>query len=311
VLAGSLALAALTRAAAGMPPLAMPRSTPLLLEAEEAAPVERSLGHCRRSPPLSSKLKPVLCHKITLHTAHDTRHTAHCTLHQHCINTAPTLHTAQLVERYLDCCTATTAPIAPTLHQHCTNTAHRAAGGALPGLLHCNNCTNCTNTAPTLHTTQLVERYLDCCTAPIAPIAPTLHQHGTNTAPTLRTAQLVERYLDRCGRGRIEAALRHALTPQSHPALLVRLFMNVKNKRSWSIYSHYTKERYGDHVIIKCDDDVVLFLGAGWRGARALSAPSSWCSCMVLLLHMVHGRCCVLLVGRGARQAPPCAGPSQ
>ena len=34
--------------------------------------------------------------------------------------------------------------------------------------------------------------------------------------------------------------------------------INVKNKRSWSeYYRHYTKERYENHIIIKCDDDVV------------------------------------------------------
>ncbi|KAF5826639.1 hypothetical protein DUNSADRAFT_2486 [Dunaliella salina] len=32
--------------------------------------------------------------------------------------------------------------------------------------------------------------------------------------------KLVERYLERCGRGRVEAALRHALSPMTHPALL-------------------------------------------------------------------------------------------
>lgn len=34
--------------------------------------------------------------------------------------------------------------------------------------------------------------------------------------------------------------------------------IDVKNKRSWSeYYRHYTKERYDNHIIIKCDDDVV------------------------------------------------------
>jgi len=32
--------------------------------------------------------------------------------------------------------------------------------------------------------------------------------------------KLVERYLERCGRSRVEAALRHALSPMSHPSLL-------------------------------------------------------------------------------------------
>lgn len=34
--------------------------------------------------------------------------------------------------------------------------------------------------------------------------------------------------------------------------------MDVKDKKSWSeYYKHYTKERYDNHIIIKCDDDVV------------------------------------------------------
>ena len=34
----------------------------------------------------------------------------------------------------------------------------------------------------------------------------------------------MERYLERCGRGRLEAALRKALNPVSHPALIERVF---------------------------------------------------------------------------------------
>lgn len=38
----------------------------------------------------------------------------------------------------------------------------------------------------------------------------------------------------------------------------VKVF-NVANKQSWlEYYSHYTPERYPNHVIIKCDDDVVF-----------------------------------------------------
>lgn len=46
---------------------------------------------------------------------------------------------------------------------------------------------------------------------------------------------------------------------QTHPLEDPIRLINVRNKRSWSeYYMHYTKERYQDHIIIKCDDDIVF-----------------------------------------------------
>ena len=51
-----------------------------------------------------------------------------------------------------------------------------------------------------------------------------------------------------------ERWLQEHFSDQSKPIKL----MHVDNKRAWTeYYHHYTKERYPDHIIIKCDDDVV------------------------------------------------------
>jgi len=51
-----------------------------------------------------------------------------------------------------------------------------------------------------------------------------------------------------------ERWLKEHFSAQDQPIKL----MHINNKHIWTeYYKHYTKERYPDHIIIKCDDDVV------------------------------------------------------